>query len=742
MIYKLHFVPDQIPLGLLAIRTDFLWHLVLIFSGISLLCFLFIFHFRSRLSSRERLHADRKAELAPMLQNFMLHQAGTPSMEAPESLWMKMELRRLLKRPLDRAVIAEIMHEVQREALPETRLRISRLYQSFGLHEDAVRKLSGRKWDKISQALSQLTEMQVTQAYDAIKAHVNSKNGIVRKQAQLAIIGLREEGIQYFLDTCRHPISQWQQVRIIEILTSRPGFSPPSFNKWFVSENQEVVLFALTLVRIFRQYEAGETLLMFLNHRSERLQIAALECLSEFRYEGARTHLLTHFAGATPELKIHILSALEAIGNSLDIPWLEARAADDPSFMVRSKARFVAESLRKDQELAGIGIQGEFDFWPSEAQNDSDGIPDGDSIPQEAEAGPMPPPVYSEPSLINTLKPDFSATETPQRQDRQLKILLTETPSKIPAEGWGEEAERVFGDCIVEELTDLITPTAMQDDPVVNSPRFLPLVVDQAAGERTLAPEEWSPERIRQLEVHAESLYGASGYLGILREILLEELREIAHVLDTEFVPATGGGTPPGIPPGPEVEEGEDPIPDLFPEFDVSPEEIHQAEGHENSHSQQSGGEHHNGNYSIFEEYFRSYDVESKLILMDEISIVGGNKELFFLERLFSDPNPKIRKKARKVHALLASALTSDPEAPPISNPNVLWTPAGKSEGCVEPAEEGTDEDTSPFSFSPDPDFCFPGEMKQGKAVFPSAGPARSSSANKTKDTKNDSDAY
>ena len=50
--------------------------------------------------------------------------------------------------------------------------------------------------------------------------------------------------------------------------------------------------------------------------------------------------------------------------------------------------------------------------------------------------------------------------------------------------------------------------------------------------------------------------------------------------------------------------------------------------------------------YSVFEELFRNCDTESKLILLDEIVLVGDQKEAHFLEQLLADPSAEIRKKA------------------------------------------------------------------------------------------------
>ena len=61
--------------------------------------------------------------------------------------------------------------------------------------------------------------------------------------------------------------------------------------------------------------------------------------------------------------------------------------------------------------------------------------------------------------------------------------------------------------------------------------------------------------------------------------------------------------------------------------------------------------------FSIFREMFRDFDTESKLILLDEILVVGEEKELSFLATLSTDPDKRVRKKASKIKELLAKKL-------------------------------------------------------------------------------------
>jgi len=735
------------PLEFLAIKTDFLWQLVLIFGGLAGFCFLLIFYFRNHFVAKERNVHARKAELTPLIRNYLLQQGESTTENEADLLWMKMEIRNFLNNPIDRKVITEIMLEVQRDGLPETRQQISTLYQYFGLHDRALHQLESRKWDKVSRAISELTQMQVRQAYDAIKEHINSKNSVVRKQAQLATVQLKEEGIQFFLDTARYPISQWQQVKILEILTSKSEFTAPSFRDWLVSENQDVVLFTLRLIRVFRQMDARQALLMFLNHKSERIQIAAMECIGDFRYDPARMSLMSCYKTASTELKIHILRTLQAIGNTTDIAWLEEQAQTDSSFLVRSKARLVVNALRPVVGLSDIGIQGELELWtpPSAGENpeNSSNLPVED--PSEAEI--TEDLFSSETLLVHTLKPDFTTALSPNTpgsiqaaaQD-DLERFLLETPKDLTLEAWTEEHEQVFGDCIIEELLDILNSEPTLDTPEQASSEFLPWVTNTAWNSSDTTANQTPPEWVRELEVEVELLSGASGYAGILREILLEELRETERVLETEFIPGTGDGSPPDEEEEEAFEEGD--FSDmLFPEFAVDSEDIHGAEEDSDEHSAKGQGTPELGCFSIFHEFFRSYDTESKLILMDQIHAVGGKKELLFLRGLFEDPDHRIRAGARKEHALLSKKLNIEPGKGDTEASTGIWTPSADEETRSYPGPGDELSEIDDLNFSPDQDFNILEEGHSGKDLHTEPENGYSRFLNYLKGTKNDTDA-
>jgi len=189
------------------IHTDLLWDLGILFGGITALYFLLVLLFRYRIAGRRRQVHLRKRELAPMITKFLFFRQDIDLNEREAYIRMKIEIRDQLKNPLNREVLTEVLMDLRQDVTGEARTRLLSLYQDLGLHLDAFQKLKSVRWEKVSMGILELTEMRVDQAYHIVKKRINDKRSVIRKQAQLAVVNLREEGIRYVLDTARHPIS-------------------------------------------------------------------------------------------------------------------------------------------------------------------------------------------------------------------------------------------------------------------------------------------------------------------------------------------------------------------------------------------------------------------------------------------------------------------------------------------------------------------------------------------------------
>ena len=699
-------------MGVYKISTTLLWELTLVFAAIAVLFLFLIFMLRSRISGRRYKVEVQKRELASMVSHFLFFPQDSNTEYQEEDLRRRQEFRKLLDTPLNREALSEILHELSQDVSGMARERLLTLYQDLGLQEEAYRKLQSSKWETISRGILELSDMQVEQAYFIIRKFIYDNRSILRKQAELAIISLTDMGIQSFLDAARGPISEWQQLRIMEILKRKDSFLPPDFKHWLTSENEDVILLSLRLIRYFKQSEAAAQITGLLTHSSTEIQLASLECIRDLAYEPAKDILKQNFADAVPQIKLGILDALRPIIAYTDKDWLQNQAAGDEAFAVRNKSNALLQALEHTATPAPVNPT----LWDQEqvveetrSEPDSNGkIP----IPSDSTNTSAQEMAYD--LMLDLLKPDFSALRVDWEMDN-LSVLqqdfIAPTPENLPEESWRLEETLVFDACVMEVLEDICSDTPESVDFHQNIPEFLPLI-DQSLTPTNMNPYEPSPEWLLRIEVQAEILLSDSGHAKMLREILLEDLEETEHVLNTNFVAWVTEADSHALADDTNSETTEELL-RQFPEFEVIADDIHELQDHNqsqyimkeptlNTEDQKELPDY----FSIFHEFFRSYDAESKLILMEEIPEIGGEKELRFLAELFHDPNPRIRAKARKTHKILRKklGLSADDLKGPSGS---LWTPQDPTtqkastevNTSTEPTEDQTDEKFEELDF-------------------------------------------
>ncbi|MDX1333009.1 MAG: HEAT repeat domain-containing protein, partial [Robiginitalea sp.] len=445
----------------------------------------------------------------------------------------------------------------------------------------------------------------------------------------------------------------------------------------------------------YRQSDASKAIITLLQHRSPEIQTAALECIREFRFAEARTPMKQQFENAITEIKILILDALREVATDEDLPWLQKRPARDPSFLVRNKASMVINVLKPETVLPTKDIR---TAPPWEAAFD-----------REAET----PVTSGEPALtpeapgeferadkkeFGIPKADFNEIRWDPEWDpdwpvsREIHLPVPEINlGALPEEEWTPEHEQIFAHCFLEELKELLSLGSGSVSLPEVSLDFLPVITKEPSNTTPMEPHESIPEWLRKLDVQAEILSADSGYAKVLREILLGDLAEYGEVFNTDFVPwVTGDATTKAS-----NAAGSPPEPELDPDFEVFADGIHQLHWpndgtppQDETEMEAHTPEGEMNYFSIFREFFRSYDREAKLILLDEIPEIGTVKELHFLEEVFEDPDEKVANRARKVYQLLARRLEVDPEALENKGSQALWTPSYPSKKNASPEKK------------------------------------------------------
>ncbi len=566
---------------------------------------------------RSRSIAERKDKMAPMISAFLFYNAEASEEGHKDYIAQKVRIRQMLKDPLNREVLSEILLDLRKDLTGDVQLQLFELYQDLGLHMDAFKKLKSWRWEVVSQGIEALTEMRVTLAYTFIKSFVNDKRGVIRKQAQLATVTLKPEGISYFLDTARYRISEWQQLNLLDILRHKKDFIPPSFKSWLISKNTDVVLFALRLIKYYNQSDANEELIQLARHKSNRVKMEVIECIDKFHIYEALDTLKAVFPKCNSEVKIAILTTIANMGSEADLEFLDKISRKDSSFLVRTKAQGSMNAVSPGTVSPTVDLE-EIVINPDEefvADDLNDEI--AEEIAQEEEG-----------------REDYSYDE--------LEAILE------------DEDEEIFDTCFLEELKEILAEAhadANDENEEVLPLDFLPLVTQDGEANPTPYISEipfWD------MEVVAESAFDQTDYEGKGPESdhtdVPAELEEVIdwdnEMASFEEMLSTG-----------EIWSDESSLPveneDGAVYKDESPEEIEDEEAliedvNCPEKECQSPGE------SVFAKLFIKSDRAGKLLLLDEIRRIGEEKEFHFLQNLSRDEDPQILRSARLVTQELA----------------------------------------------------------------------------------------
>ena len=292
-----------------------------------------------------------------MISNFLFYEDDVSLQEKYNYVQLKLEIRELLKNDFNRRVLVEILLDLQRDIAGDARNRLFKLYKDLGLHLDAFEKLKSRRWEVISKGILELTHLQVEESYGFIKKFINHRRGVIRKQAQMATVSLKHEGIIYFLDTCKYRISEWQQLKLLDVIRNLEDFQPPRFKAWLTAKNKDVVLFSLRLIKYYKQNDANSSLIELVKHKNDQIKIEAINCIKDFAVFEALNTLKAVFWKCSSIVKLSLLDAVASLGKEADIPFLKMVEKKEKNFMVKSKALSAINIISPGTVMPTHGIE-------------------------------------------------------------------------------------------------------------------------------------------------------------------------------------------------------------------------------------------------------------------------------------------------------------------------------------------------------------------------------------------------
>lgn len=262
----------------------------------------------------------------------------------------------------------------------ETASKLRDLYFNLELHKDSLRKVYHRRWHTKSKGFREVAQMDVKDANDYISGFTNSKNPIIRVEAQVAMVKLSDEQPLAFLDDLTYELSDWEMINIYDTLIYHQ-INIDSFEPWLDSENNSVVVFALRMIMLFKHAQTIPKVKQLLFHEQPEIRLAATKALKPMESAEYIPELMQLYRDETYRLqeilrefeenekdkkpgliearsledilprsiKYEIVEALKPIASANEIPFLtEVAGNPDNSFIIRMLALHIMASLGQE----------------------------------------------------------------------------------------------------------------------------------------------------------------------------------------------------------------------------------------------------------------------------------------------------------------------------------------------------------------------------------------------------------
>jgi HEAT repeat protein len=175
-----------------------------------------------------------------------------------------------------RQVLIDQMIDVSVNLKGEESNKLFGLYKQLGLDKDSLARARDFRWHKKIKGFRELAFMNIKDANDSIYKALNSNNEILRMEAQIALVRLSDGDHFEFLTQLKRPFSLWEQITLHDLIIQH-NIPLPFFKKWLNSSNDTVVIFALRMIREFKQTDAEEDIKTTLLHKSQGVRLLAVQ---------------------------------------------------------------------------------------------------------------------------------------------------------------------------------------------------------------------------------------------------------------------------------------------------------------------------------------------------------------------------------------------------------------------------------------------------------------------------------
>ncbi|MCB0482103.1 MAG: HEAT repeat domain-containing protein [Flavobacteriales bacterium] len=251
---------------------------------------------------------------------------------------------------LERRTLVENIVEMHQGVTGTSAEILEHFYRDTNMVDFAVEDVKKGEWWVKARAFRELSELRIREKFKLVLNYVDHSNKVLRSEAQYASVQLGGARSLSFVEELTQPISEWDQLVLLEKLERFIPEELPDVSNWLDSQNDSVVIFACKIITQFRMFKVAPKLIGLLNHSNSLVTIKGIDCIISLEFREACPSMRRFYPNARKEVQIAIIDALAALGDTSNLNLFRDEIEQKEDFDI---AMHSAMALRK---LGGIPI--------------------------------------------------------------------------------------------------------------------------------------------------------------------------------------------------------------------------------------------------------------------------------------------------------------------------------------------------------------------------------------------------
>jgi len=153
--------------------------------------------------------------------------------------------------------------------------------------------------------------MNITDAIEDILKYLNSRNEILKLEAEVALIKLHEQNPIEIFERIQGKITEWGQMNFQKQLTEKLDYD--LLKKLLENKNESVVLFAVRMFGLLKKVDSISDLSKFLDHSNPEIRGAAITSLGKIEIPEVIEMLINVFDKEVTTNQLNIINILATV---------------------------------------------------------------------------------------------------------------------------------------------------------------------------------------------------------------------------------------------------------------------------------------------------------------------------------------------------------------------------------------------------------------------------------------------